>query len=94
MRSDVTESEKAQQVLAALTSAEAAEPNAALQILNGLIGLVQSEGGDESIEVDEARSGAFLAICEVGKALHRGQPAGPLWAAAIGAAERWTMLAT
>jgi hypothetical protein len=93
MGADVTESEKAQQVLAALTSAESAAPAAALQILNGLIGLVQSEGDDQSIEVDEARSGAFLAICEVGKALHRGQPASPLWAAAIGATERWTMLA-
>jgi hypothetical protein len=89
----VTESEKAQQALAALTSAEAAAPDVALQMLNGLIGLVQSEGGDQSIEVDEARAGAFLAICEVGKALHRGQPAGALWAAAITAAERWTALA-
>jgi hypothetical protein len=76
-----------------LTSAESAAPDAALQILNGLIGLVQSEGGDQSIEVDEARASAFLAICEVGKALHRQQPVGPLWAAAIGAAERWTALA-
>jgi hypothetical protein len=90
---DVTESEKAQQALAALTSAETAAPDAALQILNGLIGLVQSEGGDQSIEVDEARAGAFLAICEVGKALHRRQPVGPLWAAAIAAAQHWTSLA-
>jgi hypothetical protein len=89
----VTESEKAQQALAALTSAEQAAPDVALPILNGLIGLVQSGGGDQSIEVDEARAGAFLAICEVGKALHRGQPAGALWAAAIIAAERWTALA-
>jgi hypothetical protein len=89
----VTESEKARQALAALTSAEQAAPDAALQILNGLIGLVQSGGGDESIEVDEARAGAFLAICEVGKALHRGQPVAPLWAAAIAATERWTALA-
>lgn len=89
----MTESEKAQQALAALTSAEAAAPATALQILNGLIGLVQSAGGDHSIEVDEARAGAFLAICEVGKALHRGQPTGPLWSAAVAAAERWTALA-
>jgi hypothetical protein len=90
---DVTESEKAQQALAALASAETAAPDAALQILNGLLGLVQSQGGDESIEVDEARAGAFLAICEVGKALHRQQPVGPLWAAAIAATKRWTALA-
>ena len=32
------------------------------------------------LEVEEARSSAFMAICEVGKALHRGQPAEKLWA--------------
>jgi len=89
----VTESEKAQQTLAALTSAESAPPGAALKTINGLIGLVQSDGGDQSIEVDEARAAAFLAICEVGKALHRQQPVGRLWAAAIAATERWTVLA-
>jgi hypothetical protein len=30
-----------------------------------------------------------MAICEIGKALHRGQPADALWSAAIDAAERW-----
>lgn len=91
---DVTEAEKAQQVHAALQAAQAAPPDAALPMLNGLIGLVHSEGGDQPLEVDEARSGAFLAICEVGKALHRGQPTGPLWAAAVTATERWLALTT
>jgi hypothetical protein len=91
---DVTESEKALHVHAALQAAEAAAPDAALPILNGLIGLVRSEGGDQPLEVDEARSSAFLAICEVGKALHRGQPAGPLWTTATTATERWLALVT
>ena len=90
----MTESEKARQVHAALQAAQAAAPDAALPILNGLIGLVRSDSGDQPIEVDEARSSAFLAICEVGKALHRGQPAGPLWAAAITATDRWLALVT
>jgi hypothetical protein len=34
-----------------------------------------------------------MAICEVGKALHRGQPADRLWASAINATERWKSLA-
>jgi hypothetical protein len=91
---DVTESEKAQQVHTALQAAQGATPDAALPILNGLIGLVRSESGDQPLEVDEARASAFLAICEVGKALHRGQPAGPLWAAAITATDRWLALVT
>jgi hypothetical protein len=45
------------------------------------------------LEVEEARSSAFLALCEVGKALHRGQPADHLWASAISATERWMALA-
>jgi hypothetical protein len=57
-------------------------------MLNGLIGLVQS-GSDASLEVEEARASAFMAICEVGKALHRGQPADGLWEKAIDATERW-----
>ncbi len=87
------EHDKAQQVLSSLKQAEAAEAPAALPILNGLIGLVQSAGGNESIEIDELRASAFLAICEVGKALHRGQPAGPLWTKAIDATERWRSFA-
>jgi hypothetical protein len=80
--------ETASQVLDTLKSAEQAPPQAALPMLNGLIGLVQS-GGEASLEVEEARSAAFLAICEVGKALHRGQPTDGLWKKAIDATERW-----
>jgi hypothetical protein len=80
--------EKASTVLDTLKAAEHASPQAALPMLNGLIGLVQG-GGDASLEVEEARSSAFMAICEVGKALHRGQPADGLWAKAIDATERW-----
>jgi hypothetical protein len=43
--------------------------------------------------VEDARASAFLAICEVGKALHRGQPADGLYTAAIDATERWMRLA-
>jgi hypothetical protein len=57
-------------------------------MLNGLVGLVQG-GGPASLEVEEARAGAFMSICEIGKALHRGQPTDGLWSAAIDAAERW-----
>src|SRR5690349_2119942 len=81
-------SEKAATVLDTLKAAEHAPPQAALPMLNGLIGLVQS-GGDASLEVEEARASAFMAICEIGKALHRGQPADGLWVAAIDATERW-----
>jgi hypothetical protein len=34
-----------------------------------------------------------MAICEIGKALHRGQPAERLWQPAIDATERWMSLA-
>ena len=87
------EYQKAQQVLSSLKQAEAAEAQTALPILNGLAGLIQSAGGDQSIELDESRASAFLAICEVGKALHRGQPADPLWTKAIDATERWKLFA-
>jgi hypothetical protein len=90
----VTEAEKARQVYAALQAAQLAAPDVALPMLNGLIGLVRSESGEQPLEVDEARSSAFLAICEVGKALHRSQPAGPLWTAAVTATERWLALVT
>jgi hypothetical protein len=85
----MSEFEKANQVLLSLKQAESADPPAALAILNGLVGLVQGGGGEPSLEVDEARATAFLAICEIGKALHRGQPAGHLWAAAIDATGNW-----
>ena len=83
------EYDKAQLVLLSLTQAQSAGAQAALPILNGLIGLVQSAGGNQSIEIDELRASAFLAICEVGKALHRGQPTDQLWTKAIGTTERW-----
>jgi hypothetical protein len=83
--------EKATRVLDALKAAERESAEKALPILNGLVGLVQGSG-EAPLEVEEARSGAFMAICEVGKALHRGQPADQLWTAAIGATERWMSL--
>ena len=88
----MTDSEKAKKVIEALKAAEREKAEIALPMLNGLIALVQGEG-EQPLEVEEARSGAFLAICEVGKALHRGQPTEGLWASAIGAAERWMSLA-
>ena len=89
----MTEAEKARRVFATLKSAESADPETALPMLNELQGLVQSEDGNQPLELDEARSSAFLAICEIGKALHRGQPTGPLWTTAIAATERWMALA-
>jgi hypothetical protein len=88
----MTDSEKAAKVIEALKAAEQEPAQTALPILNGLVGLVQG-GGDQPLEVEEARSSAFMAICEVGKALHRGQPADRLWASAIDATERWKALA-
>jgi hypothetical protein len=88
----MTDSEKAVKVLEALRAAEREPAQTALPILNGLVGLVQG-GGDQPLEVEEARSGAFMAICEIGKALHRGQPADRLWASAIEATEKWKALA-
>jgi hypothetical protein len=87
----MTESEKAAKVIEALKAAEGEPAQSALPILNGLIGLVQGDQ-DRPLEVADARSSAFLAICEVGKALHRGQPADGLWSAAVEAAERWRAL--
>jgi hypothetical protein len=88
----MTDSEKAAKVIEALKAAEREPAQIALPILNGLIGLVQGDG-EQPLEVEEARASAFLAICEVGKALHRGQPADRLWAQAIAATERWKSLA-
>jgi hypothetical protein len=89
----MTEAERAEQVFQALKAAAHAAPDAALPILNGLMGLVQSDTGEQGLEIDEARSSAFLSICEVGKALHRGQPTASLWPSAIAATERWMALA-
>jgi len=88
----MTDAEKAAKVVAALKAAEREPAPTALPMLNGLVGLVKDEG-EQPLEVEEARSGAFMAICEIGKALHRGQPADRLWAPAIEAAERWRALA-
>ncbi len=88
----MTEAERAERIFQALTAAEGAAPDAALPILNGLMELVQSETGEQRLEVEESRASAFLAICEVGKALHRGQPTASLWPSAIAATERWMAL--
>jgi hypothetical protein len=88
----MTDAERAAKVIEALKVAEREPAQVALPMLNGLVGLVQGEG-EQPLEVEEARSSAFLTICEVGKALHRGQPADRLWAAAIEAEERWMSLA-
>jgi hypothetical protein len=86
------DSENAAKVIEALKAAERQPAQLALPILNGLVGLVQGDPG-QPLEVEEARSSAFVAICEIGKALHRGQPADRLWRPAIDATERWMSLA-
>jgi hypothetical protein len=85
------DSEKAAKVIEALRAAEREPAQLALPMLNGLVALIQANG-EQPLEVEEARSSAFLAICEIGKALHRGQPVDHLWSAAIGATERWMSL--
>jgi hypothetical protein len=84
----MTERDAAQHVLDALKLAQGKPPAEALADLNGLIPLVQG-GGDQALEAQEARASAFLSICEVGKALHRGQSTTGLYAAALAAAEHW-----
>lgn len=88
----MTEHDEARRVVLALTSAKSAEPQAALAILNELVELARRAWGEQPLEIEEARSSAFLAICEVGKALHRGGPGVPPWAAAITATEHWAAL--
>jgi hypothetical protein len=88
----MSDSKRAGEVRDALKLAEREPAQQALAILNGLVGLVKG-GQEQPLEIEEARSSAFLAICELGKALHRGQPAGHLWAAASDATERWIALA-
>jgi hypothetical protein len=89
----MTDSEKAAKVIEALKAAEREPAQTALPMLNELAGLAQGEGGDQPLEVEEARSSAFMAICELGKALHRGLPADRLWRPAIDATQRWMSLA-
>ena len=88
----MTDTEKAASVIEALKAAQREPAQTALPMLNALVGLVQG-GGEAPLEVEEARSSAFMAICEVGKALHRGQPTERLWASAIEATQRWQTLA-
>jgi hypothetical protein len=88
----MTDAEKAATVLAALQTAAREPAEVALPMLNELVGLVQAHG-ETPLETEEARASAFMAICEIGKALHRGQPAERLWAPAITATERWKSLA-
>jgi hypothetical protein len=88
----MTDAEKAATVLETLKAAEREPAQAALSMLNALVGLAQADGA-QPLEVEEARASAFMAICEIGKALHRGQPAENLWAPALSAAERWKSLA-
>ena len=87
----MNDSDTAREVMEALKLAEHEPVQKALPMLNGLIGFVKADH-EQRLEVEEARSSAFLAICEVGKALHRRQPADGLWAAAIRATERWMTL--
>ncbi len=86
-----SDSETAREVMEALRLAQREPPQKALPILNGMVGLVRGNH-PQTLEVEEAQSSAFLAICNVGKALHRGQPADSLWLAAIQATERWMSL--
>jgi hypothetical protein len=88
----MSDSENAAKLIEALKAAEREPAQIALPMLNGLAGLAQSDR-EQPLEVEEARADAFLAICEVGKALHRGKPADQLWTSAIDAAERWLSLA-
>src|SRR5258708_18120602 len=71
----MSDSEKAVKVMEALKAAEREPAQIALPILNGIVGLVQGDH-EQRLEIEEARSSAFLAICEVGKALHRGRAMG------------------
>jgi hypothetical protein len=87
----MSELEIVERVLHTLQQAESAEPQAALPMLKKLICLVNGHG-ELAFEVEEARSSAFMAICEYAKALHRGQPADRLWPTALVAAERWRAL--
>jgi hypothetical protein len=88
----MSDSENAAKLIEALNAAQRKPAQIALSILNGLTDLVQGDG-EQPFEVEEARSSAILAICEIGKALHRGQPPDDLWSTAISATERWMALA-
>jgi hypothetical protein len=85
------DSEKAENIIETLRAFEHEPAQIALQSLNGLVGLIRG-ASETSLEVEEARANAFMAICEVAKALHRGKPAEQLWSSAIEAAEHWRSL--
>ncbi len=84
--------EKAAKIVQALQEAESEPAQRALPILNKLTTLMRGDL-EQPFEIEEARANTFLAICEIAKALHRGQPANDLWQPAIDAAERWMSLA-
>jgi hypothetical protein len=85
------DSDKAKHVFEALMAAQSEPAETALPMLNGLVSLALGDG-EQPLEVEEARASAFAAICEVGKALHRGQPTARLWPVAISAAKQWMSL--
>lgn len=74
----MSETETATKIIDALKAAERGPAQVAQPILNGLAGFIQADE-EQPLEVEEARSGTFLAICEIGKALHRGTPVEHLW---------------
>lgn len=88
----MTEHETASKMMAALKAAQSEPAPVALTRLNDLIELTKT-GGAASLEIEELRSSAFMAICELGKALHRGQSTDGLWERAIDVTERWKALA-
>ncbi|HEY0330951.1 MAG TPA: hypothetical protein VGC77_17855 [Rhodopseudomonas sp.] len=89
----MSEFEIAQHVLQCVQQSACAAPPAALAMLKPLTRFIRGDGGVHPLELDEARSTAFLAICDYAKALHRGQPAGQLWAVAVAATDQWRALA-
>ena len=82
----MSSSEKAAEVVKVLKAAEREPPQIALPMLNGLVGLIRG-GSEQPLELEEAQVNAFIAICEVAKALHRGTPAEKLWPTAIDASD-------
>jgi hypothetical protein len=88
----MSDSEKAAKIIQALQAAECEPAQRALPILNKLTMLMRGDL-EQPFEIEEARADTFLAICEIAKALHRGQPADHLWLQTIDAAERWMSLA-
>ncbi|ABD87046.1 hypothetical protein [Rhodopseudomonas palustris] len=88
----MSEFEIAQHVWQCLHQAASEAPQTALPMLKRLTRLVGGDGRAHPLELDEARSTAFLAVCDYAKALHRGQPAERLWTVAVAATEHWRAL--